>query len=499
MMRPIVIAMLLLPGFAFGRMSLASKMALWNFGQQEDPSASFYVTTTGAGQTLSVDYITVSASTLLTWGDGTSTNITGAAIRAHTYADAGTYTVHIYTPETVTGFQIDDGKVTLNSADVALMENVTTFRADSLLAGTFDSADVTSWNPTYFYLHSMPAGYAGTFDSADVTSWDPAHFRIYSMPAGYAGTFDSADVTSWNPTYFYLYSMPAGYAGTFDSADVTSWNPTYFYLNSMPAGYAGTFDSADVTSWNPTYFYLDSMPAGYAGTFDSADVTSWDPENFYLYSMPAGYAGTFDSADVTSWNPAHFYLHSMPAGYAGTFDSADVTSWTPAHFYLLSMPAGYAGTFDSADVSGWDPYRFYLYSMPAGYAGTFDSADVTSWNPAHFYLNSMPASYAFTLGANSFSTWTGTTNFRLYDNSLTETQVDNVLYGLYQAAITPRTRSDGVLQIAGNNDAPSGTYQAAESTPVSAATPGAEVAHELKNDGAAEGFNVWATVDITAP
>jgi len=112
------------------------------------------------------------------------------------------------------------------------------------------------------------------------------------MPAGYTGTFNSADVSAWRPTWFYLYSMPAGYAGTFNSVDVSAWRPTYFQLQSMPAGYAGTFNSADVSAWRPNYFRLYSMPAGYTGTFNSVDVSAWRPTQFYLYSMPAGYIVT---------------------------------------------------------------------------------------------------------------------------------------------------------------------------------------------------------------
>jgi hypothetical protein len=103
------------------------------------------------------------------------------------------------------------------------------------------------------------------------------------MPTGYAGTFDSADVSAWRPTTFYLNSMPTGYAGTFDSADVSAWRPTTFYLYSMPTGYAGTFDSADVSAWRPTTFYLYSMPATFEIITTANGFASWNtPSNFQL-------------------------------------------------------------------------------------------------------------------------------------------------------------------------------------------------------------------------
>ena len=322
----------------------------------------YTVTTTGA-QTHNIASLGVSAAVTVYWGDGNSDIYTGTAARSHAYAGAGTWVVSVDEPLYVTTLSLSDNKITLNSSEIAAISNVNDFRAISLKAGTFDSADVVAWRPSYFWL----------------------------------------------------------------------------------------------------------------------------------LSMPAGYAGTFDSADVSAWRPSSFYLHSMPAGYAGTFDSADVSAWRPSYFWLLSMPAGYAGTFDSTDVSAWRPSYFFLHSMPAGYAGTFDSADVSAWRPSYFYLYSMPAGYAITAGGG-FADWSTITYFLMQNNGLLAATVDAILWELYQASAIPRTASGGTINISGSNAAPSGTYQAAASCPVTVATPGKEIAHELKNDGCAVGFNKWATV-----
>ena len=300
-------------------------------------STTLYTVTTTGAQTHNIASLGVSAATTVYWGDGNSDIYTGTAARSHAYAGAGTWVVSVDEPLYVTTLNLNDNKITLNSADVAAMANVIDFRVYSLKAGTFDSADVSAWRPSSFHLHSMPAGYAGTFNSADVSAWQPA----------------------------------------------------YFYLHSMPTGYAGTFDSADVSAWQPAYFYL--------------------------YSMPTGYAGTFDSADVSAWRPAYFYLHSMPAGYAIT-------------------------------------------------------------------------------AGGGFANWSTTVNFYVQNNGLTAGTVDAILWELYQASTVPRTASGGTINISDSNAAPSGTYQAATSCPVTVATPGKEIAHELKNDGCAVGFNKWTTV-----
>ena len=270
----------------------------------------YTVTTTGA-QTHNIASLGVSAAVTVYWGDGNSDIYTGTAARSHAYAGAGTWVVSVDEPLYVTTLNLNDNKITLNSADVAAMANVIDFRVYSLKAGTFDSADVSAWRPSSFHLHSMPTGYAGTFDSADVSAWRPGDFR--------------------------------------------------------------------------------------------------------LYSMPTGYAGTFDSADVSAWRPSGFHLHSMPAGYAIT-------------------------------------------------------------------------------AGGGFANWSTTVNFYVQNNGLTAGTVDAILWELYQASTVPRTASGGTINISDSNAAPSGTYQAATSCPVTVATPGKEIAHELKNDGCAVGFNKWTTV-----
>jgi len=274
--------------------------------------ASWTVTTTGAA-THTIAALTVSASTVVDWGDGSSNAYTGSGARTHNYASAGTWTVRVLSPLNVTALTLSDNKITLNSRDIASMTAMVTFQISGLKAGTFNSADISAWRPTTFLL--------------------------YSMPAGYAGTFNSADVSAWRPTAFYLYSMPAGYAGTFNSADVSAWRPT----------------------------------------------------DFRLYSMPA-------------------------------------------------------------------------------------------------------ATYAFTVGASDFASWTTTNNFQMQSNALSAAQVDTILWSLYQASIAPRTATGGTINVGGSNAAPTGTYQACASPPVSAATPGKEIAHELVNDTIGAFANHWATV-----
>ena len=126
-----------------------------------------------------------------------------------------------------------------------------------------------------------------------------------------AGTFDSADVAAWRPTYFRMYSMPtAMLVRSLPTLLSAWWAATVLHADR----YAGTL-TVPTAAWRPKTSYMYSMPTGYAGTFDSADVTAWSRRTLRMYSMPTGYAGTFvaDSADVTAWSGADNLLHVLHA------------------------------------------------------------------------------------------------------------------------------------------------------------------------------------------
>jgi hypothetical protein len=163
-------------------------------------SASMTCTTTGAGQTLTLQSlgITTGQTAIVSWGDGLSDTYTGTATRTHVYAAAGTYPIKISNAPAIIVFDVRDNKLTVNSADIKGMINVQTVLLTTLKAGRFNSADVAAWTPTTFYLVNMPAGYAGTFDSADVAAWTPTTFQLYSMPtATFTITISAGGFAGW--------------------------------------------------------------------------------------------------------------------------------------------------------------------------------------------------------------------------------------------------------------------------------------------------------------
>ena len=133
----------------------------------------------------------------------------------------------------------------------------------------------------------------------------------------------------------------------------------------------------------------------------------------------------------------------------------------------------------------------YLISL-AGLTWTVGGAGATMpTGLTYLYLYNL-AGLTWTVGGAGATMPTGLTSLT-YHNSLTQAAVNAALWGFYQGTTT-RTATGGTINVGGTNAAPSGTFQAPASCPVTVATPGKEVAHALLNDGCAVGFNRWTTV-----
>jgi hypothetical protein len=170
----------------------------------------------------------------------------------------------------------------------------------------------------------------------------------------------------------------------------------------------------------------------------------------------------------------------------------------------------------TGDLSGWSPksplteLRIYTNSLtgdlsgwtfPASLMGLFIfgnsfTGDLSGWT--------LPAAmtYAWVYG-NAFSVGpplpasSAMTDYRIEGNAMLQASVNATLLGIYTNSPT-RTATGGTINVGTTNQAPSGTFQAAASCPVTAATPGKEIAHELINDTCDAFANHWSTVTITA-
>jgi len=212
--------------------------------------------------------------------------------------------------------------------------------------------------------------------------------------------------------------------------------------------------------------------------------------NTIYFRCSTGPQGVINSADMSAWRPITWDCFILPAGFTGVINSADMSAWRPTTWLCFSLPAGFTGTINSADMSAWRPTYWYCFNLPTGFTGTINSADMSAWRPTDWQCCSLPAVMRpLTVAAADFSAWTTMTNFYIKDNSLSQAQVDAVLQGMY-AAFATRTVANGTILAAGNNAAPSGTYQA-DCPPVS----GKEWAYELTHDSCSVNpTHKWLTV-----
>ena len=317
-----------------------------------------------------------------------------------------------------------------------------------------------------------------------------------TVTAGQTHTINSlgvsaATVVSWGDGLTNTYTGTAtrthvyASAGTYEVKIYTPENVTTFDLRDGAA--VSVLNSADLKLMvNVNIIYLFNLPNA-TGTLNSADMVDWRPNIFYLYNLPNA-TGTISSADLVDWLPSTFILYTIPNA-TGTISSADLVDWLPSNFYLNNLPNATV-MLDSSDMVDWRPDYFTLYSIPSATI-TLNSVDMGDWRPSIFRLIALPNA-TVTIAPSSIKNWSTLSELALRTGNLTQPQVDLILWECYQIA---RTATGGTINmnIAGNA-APSGTFQPCQSPPVSATTPGKEIAYELKNDSLGKGFNKWATV-----
>jgi len=440
------------------------------------------------------------ADVTLDWGDGTQEVVANGNpdYLYHTYATAGTRILTVSNAAAITAIDIDDDWDDdwfsgFNSAQLrdAPITYLYLYGLGTAMPCHIDSADMTGWNPDCFVLYDMPAG-SYRLDTADMTGWDTRRWNVSNLPAGNY-RFSSADMTGWPILDFEIDGVPAGDC-RLDSAHMTGWSTQRFIVADMPAG-DYHIDSADMTGWDTNWWNVSNLPAGNY-RFSSADMTGWPILDFEIDGVPAG-DYRLDSAHMTGWSTRRFIVADMPAGDYH-IDSADINmSGASAYVFVLSsMPAG-DYRFNSADIP--PPTILEIHDLPAGeYA--FHTADLSLWGPriGYFYANKLTG-ITWDITSDAFASWVYCSKCDVSDNGFSTAQVDAVLWGLYRAATIRETRYAGEINVGGTNAAPSGTFQAATSCPVTATTPGKEIAHELLNDGCggiASG-RVWSSVIFT--
>jgi hypothetical protein len=243
----------------------------------------------------------------------------------------------------------------------------------------------------------------------------------------------------------------------------------------------------------------DHAPSHVYATAGSYQVRVTRPDDLTQVWIRNAKLSGFNTADLRGADVSNFYCNNLGTAAASTIDTADMVNWTGMNWYCYSLPSGSSITIDTADMVNWTGMSWGCYSLPSGSDITIDTADMTGWTGAYWRCYGLPTDASITVSADPFAGFRSCTTLS-FRAGLSTTDVDKCLWGLYQAAITPRTGTAGTIDLGGSgdeaNDPPSGTDQAATSCPVTASTPGREIRHELLNDGCGEGFGKWATVTV---
>ena len=199
-------------------------------------------------------------------------------------------------------------------------------------------------------------------------------------------------------------------------------------------------------------------------------------------------AGTYCIKIYTPENVTTFDLRDGAA--VSVLNSADLKTMVNVSTLSLITLTGAVGAFSSADLVDLRPSTLTLHTLPS-LVISIDFAHWINWRPVYCTLYAI-ASAGIVISQSTIKNWSGLYSLDLRTKNLTQLQADLVLWECYQIV---RTMVNGTIYMAiAGNASPSGTFQAATSCPVTASTPGKEIAHELLNDGCGKGFNKWATV-----
>jgi hypothetical protein len=123
----------------------------------------------------------------------------------------------------------------------------------------------------------------------------------------------------------------------------------------------------------------------------------------------------------------------------------------------------------------------------------FNSLHIAAMPLTFLHLYSFPAGSTLTLAAADFDGWPNLPNLTFSNCGLLTAQVNAILQGLYAGLLT-RVSTGGIVSIAGNSQAPSGTYEAECPTP----SAGKQAAYNLLYDpcGVAP-TKKWTTITVT--
>ena len=353
-------------------------------------------TTTSANQQITLP---VSGSGMaISWGDGqTSSGVSGTA--AHTYENAGTYTVSVTggltrmdlgsasednawmlasieqwgnaTWTTMEGAFRGASSMTYNAADAPDLSAVVSMHRMFGDAYSFDG-DLSSWNTSAVTDMSDMFALAFSFDG-DISSWNVS--AVTDMSGMFQGTFSfDQDLSTWNVSAVTDMNRMFSGADLFDQ-DLSGWDVSAVTDMSGMFDGAASFDG-DVSTWDVSAVTnMESMFAG-AASFDG-DLSTWDVSAATDMTDMFYDAFSFDQ-DISGWDVSG--VTEMSGMFAGAASfNGDTSSWDVSAATDMTDMFYDAFSFDQ-DISGWD------VSAVTDMSGMFDGAESFEQNLGPWYI-----------------------------------------------------------------------------------------------------------------
>lgn len=334
------------------------------------------VTTTGAA-TLTLNDLTVSASTTVDWGDSSSNAYTGSGSRTHNYAGAGTWTVTIKQPLNVTGIDLRDAKITsLTGANMAKLVNLTSLRLDGIgaaLVWTVNNAAPMPSRLTYLYLSAL----------ANLT-WNVGSVAGANMPGGITTlTLGSLTGLTWNVGSIAGANMPSGIAWLSLTGVTVTWNVGSVAGANMPSGITHlSLYAVSGLTWNVGSVAGANMPSGIV-TLILRDLSglTWDVGSVAGANMPANCTsitmvscGTV-TIEATDTLPAPLTTFR----FENNLSQAAVDAVLAALYLAFPTRTGTGGTIDLVGTGN---------AAPSGASpGSPECPPTTGWNTAYELVN----------------------------------------------------------------------------------------------------------------
>ena len=244
--------------------------------------------------------------------------------------------------------------------------------------------------------------------------------------------------------------------------------------------------------------YYVTVTAGQTHTIQSlgvseATVVDWGDGLSNEYTGTAMRTHIYASAgtyEVKIYTPENVTAFDLRDANVSVLNSSDLKMMVNVSTLLLYNLRKTIITIDSTDFSLMRPNAVYIYDLPLA-AGKIDTKDFAEWNPTLINLYKIP-NIILTIMPASIKNWGKATTIIFRTQTLTQPQVDLILWEAYQIQRTVTGGSINMNLV--GYAAPSGTFQPCQSPPVSATTPGKEIAYELLYDSLGVGFNKWTTV-----